>query len=340
MTGGTGVVYVSLAASGEIVVLHETGQAPFLKEVQRLHLGGAIMPMAIHPDRRRLYAVSRSEPFTVHTLAIDPRDGTLVPMGQAALPGNMVYVATTRDGRHLLTSSYGDDFIAVQAIDADGRVGDVTARMATSRHAHAILQPPTGDCVWVSCLGADEMRCIGLDEGTGTLSASPLATLAMRPGSGPRHFVFHPAKPWCYLINEVDGTVDLLHVSADGTALMPRQSLSIMPAGFSETPWSGDIRLSSDGCALFATDRRSGTLSACRLDEGSGHMHLTDQIVTGGMPRSMGASREWPRVYVADQQGGQLDIVEHAPRSGALQSLARLAIGPSPTWVETLSLPA
>ncbi|MFT3857352.1 MAG: beta-propeller fold lactonase family protein [Aquabacterium sp.] len=340
MMGGTGVVYVSLAASGEIVVLHELAQAPYLKEVQRLHLGGAIMPMAIHPLGHRLYAVGRSEPFIVHTLAIHPDEGTLTPLGQAALPGNMVYVATTRDGRHLLTASYGEDFIAVHAIDGQGCVGDLMARMPTSRQAHAILPAPGGDKVWVSCLGGNEMRCIGLDALTGALSTSPLRTLATRPGSGPRHFVFHPDAPWCYVINEVDGTVDLLDVAPDGASLTPKQSLSIMPAGFAEPPWGGDIRLSWDGMALFATDRRSGTLSACRIEAGTGRLHLTDQLVTGGMPRSMASSRLHTRVYVADQQGGQVDIVAHVPKTGALQSLARQAIGPSPTWVETLRLPA
>ena len=78
MPGGT-FVYVSNADSKEILVFeldNETGDLAPVQQVT-LNVPGQVMPLAVSPDRRFLYAAQRSEPFSVAAFAIDGYSGRL-----------------------------------------------------------------------------------------------------------------------------------------------------------------------------------------------------------------------------------------------------------------------
>src|SRR5215471_10469487 len=66
-----------------------------------------VMPMAVAPNKKFLYAVVRSQPMRVLTYAIDSKTGALTQKATAPLPDSMPYVSTDRSGRFLLTASYG-----------------------------------------------------------------------------------------------------------------------------------------------------------------------------------------------------------------------------------------
>ena len=108
----TTAVYVSNADSGEISVLHLDARTGSLTPVQQVPVGGMVMPLALSPDRRVLHAARRSEPFAALSFAVDPTRGTLVKLGEAALPQSMAYIATDRSGRYLFSASYGGNQIA------------------------------------------------------------------------------------------------------------------------------------------------------------------------------------------------------------------------------------
>lgn len=350
------VVYASAAGSGDIHVLRQDGdrQVPgsadqpesegHWQTIQRLALGGAIMPMAFSHRRDRLYAVNRSAPFTAHTLAVNAQTGHLSLLGTRPLAGNMVYVSTSLDGRHLLTASYGEDLIAVNAIEADGTVGPTLQVLKTPMQAHAICPAPDGRHVWVSCLGADQLLCYGLDsapdQAAPPLSGEPLLRHLCRAGSGPRHLAFHPNGRWLFVINELDGSVDGLSLGENGQPPTPLSHGPILPADRSVTPWSAELRISQDGQWLFATDRRAATLSALRIDTARGQLTLVDCIPTEALPRSFALSPDGLTLFVASQETGRLSILNFDPASGRMQPMDQVACGTSPTWVEAIELPS
>lgn len=348
-------VYVSAAGSGDIHVLRPHGglQVPgsadqpesdrHWQTVQRLALGGAIMPMAFSPRRDRLYAVNRSAPFTVHTLAVDANTGHLSPLGTSPLAGNMVYVSTSLDGQCLLTSSYGEDLIAVNAIEANGLVGPTLQVLNTPRQAHAICPAPDGQHVWVSCLGADQLLCYQLDSApdhaAAPLSPEPVLHHPCRAGSGPRHLAFHPNGRWLFVINELDGSVDGLALGEGSKPPTPLSHARILPPDLSAEPWSAELRISGDGQWLFATDRRAATLSALRIDTATGQLTLVDCLQTDALPRSFALSPDGLTLFVASQETGRLSIMGFEPATGRMRLQSQLDCGTSPTWVEAIELP-
>src|SRR5712671_4998753 len=83
---------------------------------------GSSLPLAVSPDRKRLYAGLRNEPYSVVTFAIDAKTGKLKPVGPGPLADSMAYISTERTGKFLFSASYGGNKIAVNPIGADGVV--------------------------------------------------------------------------------------------------------------------------------------------------------------------------------------------------------------------------
>lgn len=341
------VVYVSAAGSGDIHVLRpdegarspQSAPQPEWHNVQRLALGGAIMPMAFSPGRHRLYAVDRSAPFAVHTLAVDASTGHLSLLGSRPLAGNMVYVSTSLDGQWLLSASYSEDRIAVNAIDAGGLVGPPLQVLDTPKQAHAICPAPDGQHVWVSCLGADQLLCYRLGPGPLPLSGQPVMRHQSRAQSGPRHLAFHPNGRWLFVINELDGSVDGLALGEGGAPPSPLSHARILPPDTQMAPWSAELRISADGQWLFASDRRAATLSALRIDAGTGQLTLVGCVQTEALPRSFALSPDGLTLFVASQETGRLSILGFEPDTGRMRLQSQLDCGTSPTWVEAIELP-
>src|SRR5512133_2512826 len=90
------VAYVANADSGDISVLELDRDDGSLRLAQTIDVGGTVMPMALSPDKRMLYAALRSQPYTVVSLGIDAATGHLERMGTAPLPDSMAHLMTDR----------------------------------------------------------------------------------------------------------------------------------------------------------------------------------------------------------------------------------------------------
>src|SRR4051812_18891376 len=97
----TTVVYVSDADSQEISVLQLDRAKGTLEPLDTVKVGGAVMPLAVSPDKHFLYAALRSQPYRVATLAIDPASGRLAKIGESSLADSMANIDTDRSGRWL-----------------------------------------------------------------------------------------------------------------------------------------------------------------------------------------------------------------------------------------------
>ncbi len=69
-------VYVSNADDGNISSYSLEGDGS-LKPGPRVEAAKVVMPMAVSPDKKFLFAASRSKPFTVFTYGIDAGTGAL-----------------------------------------------------------------------------------------------------------------------------------------------------------------------------------------------------------------------------------------------------------------------
>src|SRR6516162_4419792 len=72
------IAYVSNADDGDIGIyrLLDSGE---LQPGPRVKAANVVMPMAVSPDRRFLYAAARSKPYTVYVYSIDKATGAVTP---------------------------------------------------------------------------------------------------------------------------------------------------------------------------------------------------------------------------------------------------------------------
>src|SRR5258708_19440726 len=97
-------VYVSNAEDGEIGAYSMQADGT-LKALARTQAAKVVMPMAVSPNRRLLYAASRSKPYTVHVYSIDPGTGALKPRSTAPLAESFPYISLPPTGRFLFAPS-------------------------------------------------------------------------------------------------------------------------------------------------------------------------------------------------------------------------------------------
>lgn len=332
------VIYVSNADSGDISVLSLDERHGSLATLQTAEVGGMVMPMAISPDRRFLYAARRSEPIAVVAFGIERESGRLAKIGEAPLPDSMAYLSTDETGRWLFSASYGGNLVAVSPIGADGRPRPSTQQIPTAPKAHCIRALPGNRHVLATSLGGGLVMQFRFDADTGTLQPNMPYPLAMRTESGPRHLAVHPHAPWVVLLNELDGSLDVLALDAEHGTLTPHHTRRTLAPGFSGEPWASELRFTPDGRFLYTSERRSSTLASFAVDATSGDLTPLGHTATQAQPRGFSITPSGRFLIAAGQVSHRLSVYRIDADTGALTLTAEHDAGRNPNWVETLSL--
>ena len=338
---GESIVYVANADSHDIAILALDRASGALREVDRHATGGKVMPLALRPDRRVLYASIRDEPYRVLSLSVDAASGRLVEVGSAPLPASMCWISTDRSGRFLLSAS-----VRVESGRGEpdrwrrGRASGAAGRSPTDANAHAIQVDPANRFAFATCLGGGVVRQMLFDAATGHLSDNTPPAWHARPGAGPRHFVFHPRLPFVYLLNELDATVDALAFDAAAGTLRAVAVAPALPRGFAGgAPWAADLHLTPDGRFLYASERRSSTLAVFAVDAARGALTPVATIATEREPRGFAISPDGRFLLAVGQASHRLSRYAIDGASGALSKLGDQPIGTNPNWVEIVDLP-
>jgi len=333
------VVYVSNADSQEISVLALDRERGLLSTLQSVPVGGTAMPMALSPDRKLLYAALRSQPYRVVTFAIEA-DGKLVQRGVASLADSMANIDVDRSGRWLFAASYGGHKITVNAIGADGTVGAVRQLVATKPNAHAIHADAANRYVVATSLGGDNLSVWRFDPANGTLTPNDPPLAATPTKTGPRHFAWDQAQRRLYLLCELDASLFVYDWDAERGTLKEVQRTSVLPPGFSGgEPWAADLHLTPDGKFLYASERRSSTLAAFKVDATTGRVELLRHTPTEKTPRGFAIDASGRYLIAAGQDSHGVTLYAIDPATGALDPRARLPLGRNPNWVEIVDLP-
>jgi 6-phosphogluconolactonase len=332
-------VYVSNADSQEVSVLELDRSAGKLKPVETVPVGGTVMPLAVSPDKRFLYAALRSQPFRVASFSIEPGTGQLKKLGEASLADSMANIGVDRSGKWLFAASYGGHKITVNGIDAKGAVGAVQQLLPTAPNAHAVQADASNQYVLATSLGGDNLSVWRFDAAKGTLQPNDPALVTTAPKSGPRHFVWSPSQKHLYLLNELDASLDVFAWDSARGTLRPLQRASALPAGFSGKPWAADLHLSPDGRFLYASERTSSTLAIFRVDSISGVLQPAGHAATEKTPRGFAIDSTGRFLVAAGQESHAVALYPIDAATGALGTPQRLPVGKNPNWVEIVELP-
>ena len=332
-------VYVSNADSQEISVLELDRAQGVLKPVQTLNVGGTVMPMAVSPDKRVLYAALRSQPFRVVSMSIDAATGKLQKLGEAPLADSMANIDLDASGKWLFAASYQGGKISVNAIGKDGAAGPIQQLVQTGPNAHAIHADASNRFVLATSLGGDNVSSWRFDAEKGLLSANDPALTTSTPKSGPRHFVWDKAQRRVYLLNELDASLHVYAWDAARGTLKLEQSTTALPPGFTGKPWAADLHLTPDGRFLYASERTSSTLAAFKVDTATGQLQPLGNTPTEKGPRGFAIDPSGRYLIAAGQESHGISLYAIDPATGALGKPSRIDAGKNPNWIEIVDTP-
>ncbi|RYG14773.1 MAG: lactonase family protein [Burkholderiales bacterium] len=328
-------VYVANADSQEISVLQLDRAAGALKPVAVVPVGGSAMPMVVSKDRKFLYVALRSQPFRVVTFAIDGATGGLRKLGESTLADSMANIDLDATGKWLFAASYGGNKITVNSIGNDGVVGPVQQLVRTAPNAHAIHADASGKYVFATSLGGDNLSSWKFDAATGTLTANDPALVNVSPAkTGPRHFVWDKAQKYVYLINELDGGLDVFAYDAGKGAMTHVQRSSVVPPGFAGKVWAADLQISPDGRFLYGSERTSSTLTTFKVDPATGRVQVVGQTPTEKTPRGFAVDSTGRFLVSTGQDSHGISLHAIDPATGLPGPGKSQPGGKNPNWVE------
>ena len=307
--------------------------------------------LATSPDGRFLYAVSElnggGDAGRVVAYRVDGSTGTLTRINDQPSGGDdPCYVTVDKTGRWLITGNYSSGSLSVLPIKHDGSLGPAVSRMVhegsgpdASRqekpHVHATVLSPDNRFVYVPDLGTDKIFIYEFDAETGKLTPGDMPFCATHPGSGPRHFVFHPEKNYAYLVEELTGSVSVYSQTARNGALAWVQRLSTLPAGFQGFAGSADIHISPDGRFAYATNRGdANNIAIFRVDKKTGKLSLVGHVPSGGIhPRNFSITPDGRWLLCANRDSDAIVIFGRDKKTGKLTDTGKRISVPTPVCI-------
>jgi 6-phosphogluconolactonase len=314
--------------------------------------------LAIHPNRRFLYAVNEVESFggersgAVSAFSIQPETGQLTFLNQQSSHGTgPCHLIVDSQGKNVLVANYGSGSVAVLPVAADGRLQPATSwkqhvgsSVDKSRqegpHAHSINLDAANHFALAADLGLDKILVYRYDADQGTLTPDTPPFGTVPPGSGPRHLAFHPNGHYAYVVNEMHCTVTALHYDAQHGTLKEFQTLSTLPAGTAIGNSSGaEIQVHPSGKFLYSSNRGQNSIALFAIDQQTGKLHYEGEASTEGKtPRNFSLDPTGTYLLAANQDSDSIVVFRVDSHTGHLKPTGQVIQVPKPVCIKMLPI--
>ena len=305
----------------------------------------------ITPDKRYLIAIHREEGIPegrISSFKINPEEGTLKYISTQSTQGNgPCYVSVEPTGKWAMAANYSSGSAVIFAIEKSGTLrkasdrvvhsgSSVNERRQKGPHAHYIRSGTNG-LVYIADLGIDKVMVYRILHETGEFVPFTTPFIPVDPGAGPRHIDYHPTLPVIYIMNELNGTVDVVNFNSDNS-FVSIQTISTLPSDFKGSNKSADIHVHPSGNYLYASNRGDhNSVAAFTIDPGSGKLALieieTESIV---WPRNFSIHPNGDFLLVANKDDNSITSFTINAESGALSYTGHKVDVPTPMCIRFL----
>lgn len=310
--------------------------------------------LALHPSGKFLYAVTEvgnlggKKTGGVKAYALDPKTGQLKELNVQSSKGpGPCHVVVDKAGKNVLVANYSGGSAAVLPIKEDGSLGEATGFTQhegksilpnqEAPHAHSINLDAANRFAFVADLGLDQVKVYRFDPEKGTITPNEPAYVAVAPGSGPRHFAFHPNGKYAYVINEMGMTVTPFSYDADKGTLKPLKSISTLPGKTMKGYSTAEVVVHPSGEFLYGSNRGHNSIAIFKIDPKSGELTAVGNQAQGiKMPRNFNVDPTGKFLVVANQAGDNLVVFAIDPKTGELKSTGQTVAVPKPMCVKFL----
>ena len=304
--------------------------------------------LALAPSGAHLYSANEVSNFgggnsgSVSAYAIDRARGHLTLLNTVSSEGaGPAHLSIHPSGKYVLVANYVGGSVAVLPIHTSGELGpatDVVHDQGTlgpgqphsapvgsfaisghdKPHAHMIQADAAGRFVFASDLGLDRIFIWKFDLEKGKLTPNDPDSVALPPGDGPRHFVFHPGGRWFYSLQEEGSTLVAFDYDSTRGRLTEKQTLSSLPKGFVGTNFTSEVMISADGTVLYAANRLHDSIAWFPISATGTLTFGGEEWTRGDYPRSFNIDPTGNFLYCCNQRGDAITTFRVHRKSGAL----------------------
>jgi 6-phosphogluconolactonase len=316
--------------------------------------------VATDPNNRFLYAsTERGDGPTspamqqgfLSSFAIDPGTGALTFLNRVSAGGtSTAHLVVDHTANALFVANYGSGTVTSFALKSDGRIGELTGidqhigssvdpRRQQGPHPHSVVLSPDHRFLFVPDLGLDKVFSYRIDTAKGTFQPNDPPFVTVNAGLGPRHLTFGVGAKFAYAVCEMGSKVVAFSYDHLKGSLIPIQTISTLPPGFTGEDNSAEIEADRSGRFLYASNRGNDSITVFGIDPQKGTLTKVQVIPTGGKtPRNFVIDPTGRYLIVANQDSNTMTILDIDRQTGELTPTRQVLDVPSP--VAILFIPA
>jgi 6-phosphogluconolactonase len=311
--------------------------------------------VTIHPNGKFLYAVSElgndgKTQGAVTAFGIDPKTAALTKLNSVSSGGGgACHVVVDKTGKTLMVANYGTGSVGAFPVHDDGSLGEppvliqhsgssVDPRRQRGPHAHGVFLSADNRFLFVPDLGLDEILSYRLDAAKSSIAPNDPPFTKVPPGSGPRHFAFHPKGKLAYVVDEMKSTVTAFRYDAARGALSQIQNISTLPKDFTGVDNSAEIQVDARGRFLYASNRGHDSITVFAI-AGNGMLTVVDNVPSGGKaPRSFRIDPTGAYFLSANQGTNNIALFRVDGKTGRLTSTGKSVEVSKPVCLQFLAV--
>lgn len=303
--------------------------------------------IAVSKDKKYIYTVNEDGKGkgAVSSFSFNRSTGKLTFINQQPSHGDHpCYISVDNSNKWVVAGNYSGGNFAVYPLQDNGSLGEavqiiqhsgtsVNKSRQEKPHVHAVVFTPDGRYLAVSDLGIDKNVLYRFDASAKKpVDESPIETDA-KPGTGPRHIIFHNQLPFAYVIEELSGTVASYRVN--NGKLESIQTISSHPENYKGSIGSAAIRISGDGKFLYASNRgESNTIAIYSIDGLNGTITLKGIVSSGGKtPRDFNIDPSDKFLLSANSGSDNIIIFRRNSKTGIPEDIGKQVSIPQPVCI-------
>ncbi|WP_404702211.1 lactonase family protein [Pseudomonas sp. 3HC3] len=292
--------------------------------------------LVLSADQRQLFVVNETPGGQASSFSVSTK-GEIKPLNQVVTQGDEpTHASLSRDQRYLFVANYAvkpdpGGSLVVIPVARDGKLkavvqqarhkaSGVNPERQAGAHVHALVLSPDGQHVYACDLGADKVFIYRYDGASVDKPLSPAipASVALPPGSGPRHLLFDAKGQHAYLTLEMSGEVVMFDV--EDAALLERQRLPLTEQQDPAAKAAGGLHLSADGRFLYVSNRGTANeILVFAVGKNDGQLTFVQRrSVEGDHPREFALDPSGNFLLVANQKSNQIVVMRRDLLTGKL----------------------
>lgn len=297
--------------------------------------------LKLHPTGAFLYAVNEAGEGSITAFSVDKKSGILTQLNQQSTHGGApCHLAIDKNGRYVITANYTGGNLCVLPIKEDGHLGEavhveqhngssIDTRRQTKPHAHSI-DFSADNAFAISCdLGIDKTLVYRFDANSGQITPNRTPFVQLTPGSGPRHFAFHPDQKRAYILNEMNSTITDCAWDARQGTLIAGKTVSTLPKGFDGHNSTAEIATHPSGKFVYASNRGHDSIAVFSADL----IPIQHQHIHGRTPRNFAIDPTGRWLLAAGQNSNTIMVFRIDATTGKLQPTGEPISVPTPVCI-------